>query len=89
MENWRDYLNKHKKFILNGTHFINFAVQEPGGAMILEASYGQKVRSGRYEKDVFLSSPRCLLNSLERAQKSFLSKSTFVSVRNIAFSPKK
>ena len=48
MENWRDYLAKHSSYILGGTHFINFAVQEPGGAMILEASYGQHVKSGRY-----------------------------------------
>ncbi len=47
LDTWRDYLAKHSAYILGGTHFINFAVQEPGGAMILEASYGQNVKSGK------------------------------------------
>ena len=31
---------------MGGTHFINFAVQEPAGVMVLEASYGRSSKSG-------------------------------------------
>ena len=27
LENWREYLEKYRDFIVSGTHFINFAVQ--------------------------------------------------------------
>ena len=34
-EKWKEYLDKYRRYIVGGTHFTNFAVQEPGGIMIL------------------------------------------------------
>ena len=39
-------LSINREFIVSGTHFSNFAVQEPGGVMILEAKYGEQVKEG-------------------------------------------
>ena len=51
MSNWREYLEKYRKYIVSGTHFSNFAVQEPGGVMVLKASYGGISKEGnRYSR---------------------------------------
>ena len=45
-EKWEDYLRKYEKYIVSGTHLTSFAVQEPGGTMILRARYGETTKSG-------------------------------------------
>ena len=44
--NWKSYLEKYREYIISGTHFTNFAVQEPGGIMVLKAKYGGLSKSG-------------------------------------------
>ena len=46
-------LFRYRDYIVRGTHFINFAVQEPGGTMILKASYGGVAKDGASSGSIF------------------------------------
>ena len=44
---WESYLAKYRTYIVAGTHFTSFAVQQPAGTMILSARYGEQTKSGQ------------------------------------------
>ena len=46
-EKWEEYLENYREYIVSGTHFTSFAVQEPMGTMILSARYGEKSKNGQ------------------------------------------
>ena len=43
---WEDYLEQYRDYVVSGTHFTSFAVQQPAGTMILRARYGEHSKSG-------------------------------------------
>ena len=46
-EEWEEYLEKWRDYVVSGTHFTSFAVQQPAGTMILKARYGGQTKSGQ------------------------------------------